>query len=69
MQIPDKQLVKFQQLWKKRFNEEITKEKALEEGTKLINLVKVVYRPITKKQCLEYKEESRDKQNYDRQTK
>ena len=62
MQISDQQLAKFQALWEKRFNEKISKEKALEEGIKLINLVKIVYRPITKNQykgLIEYKRKNK----------
>lgn len=56
--ISDKQLEKFQKIWEEQFGEKISRAKALEEGTKLINLVGAVYEPITKKQyqeLLEYK--------------
>lgn len=39
------QVEKFRILWKQRFNEEISKEKALTEGLKLITLISAVCRP------------------------
>jgi len=62
VQISDQKLTAFQTLWKKYFHEDISKEKALEEGIKLINLVRIVYQPITKKQyreLLEYKRKNK----------
>ena len=43
--LTDNQLAKFQLLWKNRFNEEISKEKALKEGLKLITLVTAICCP------------------------
>ena len=48
MQISEKQITTYQELYKHRYGAEISREKALEEGIKLINLVKLVYQPITK---------------------
>jgi len=41
---------KFQQLYKKKFGEEISKEEAYEQGIKLLKLIQVIYRPLPKNQ-------------------
>lgn len=38
----------FKAIYKKEFGEDISDEEALEKGTELINLFKVIYRPILK---------------------
>ena len=48
--LSDKQITKFRDLYKKRFNEEISREEAYEQGVKLIQLVELIYRPMTKKE-------------------
>ncbi len=47
MQLSDKDLADFQALYKKQFGKEISKAEALEQGTKLIQLMKLVYKPMT----------------------
>lgn len=51
----------FKMIWKKEFGQDISDEKALEEGTALITLMKAVYRPV-KKEWLEEYEAKRAKQ-------
>ncbi len=46
--LSDEQVKKYQTLYRDRFGEEISYERAYEEGTKLVRLLKVIYRPITK---------------------
>ncbi len=41
--ISDKQVEKFQLLYKECFGEEISKETAYEEGYNLVNLIKLVF--------------------------
>ena len=48
--LSDEQVLKFQMLYKKRFGKEISREKAYEQGIKLIRLVELIYKPITKKE-------------------
>lgn len=48
MLITDKDIEKFQVLYKRHCNEDIYKEKARENLTSLVNLVKLIYRPIKK---------------------
>lgn len=45
--LSDKQIKQFQMLYKRYFNEDITKEEALKKGISLINLLRIVCRPIT----------------------
>ncbi len=45
--LSDEQIKKFQMLYKKRFGREISREEALEQGTKLLRLVELVYKPMT----------------------
>lgn len=44
MILTDEQIIKFQVLWKQRYGEDITREKALEYGIKLIRLLQIVYK-------------------------
>jgi len=51
--LSNEQITKFQDLYKKRFNEEISREKAYEQSVKLIRLVELIYQPMTKKEYQE----------------
>mgnify|MGYP001163406977 CR=1 FL=1 len=44
------QITKFQIIYKNRFGKEITKEEALEKGIKLLRLLELTYKPMTKKE-------------------
>lgn len=46
--LSDEQITTYQELVKKRFNREISREEALEKGTKLLRLVELIYKPMTK---------------------
>lgn len=48
--ISDGQLKKFQKICRDRFGREISREEALESGTKLLRLIELVYRPMTKEE-------------------
>ena len=39
----------FKQIWREQFNEDISDEKATEEGINLLTLFDAIYRPIKKK--------------------
>lgn len=41
--LTDEQLIKFQEIWKEKFGEEISREQALTNGMKLIRLIQIVY--------------------------
>lgn len=45
--LSDKQITRLQILYKNRFDKEISREEACEQGVKLIRLVKLVYKPMT----------------------
>ncbi len=44
-------ITKFQLLYLEQFGVEISREKAVEQGLKLLTLMSVVYRPITKEEA------------------
>jgi hypothetical protein len=48
--LTDEQIEKYRELYKKHFGKEISKSDALEQGTKLINLIETVYKPMTKQE-------------------
>jgi hypothetical protein len=50
MQISDEQLKTFQDLYKKNFGDEISKENALDQGNKVVRLVETVLEQIAKNQ-------------------
>lgn len=43
--LTDDQLIKFQSLWKQRFNQEISKGEALKEGLRIVRLVELICKP------------------------
>jgi len=47
MQIPDKYIIEYQELYQKRFNEQISRGLAYEQFSKLVTLIKIVYKPIS----------------------
>ena len=50
MQIPPVQLEKFKNIYRREFGIELTDQEAQEEGTKILILMKAIYKPIPKKQ-------------------
>lgn len=46
--ISEKALKEFKEIYKEEFGEDISDEEAIDLGTRLINLFKVIYRPIPK---------------------
>ncbi len=55
MFLSSKNVSDFQEIYKETFNEEISTEEAIEQGAKLIELIRAVYRPITKENYEKYK--------------
>jgi len=49
MHIPKKDLDEFKRIFKKDYGEELSDEEAQRIAGKLINLFKIIYRPIPKK--------------------
>jgi len=48
--ISDPEIISFQQLYKKHFGKDISREEALEIGIKLIRLVELTYKPMTEEE-------------------
>ena len=48
--ISKESLEKFKKIYKKRFGEHLSDQAALEKATKLLNLVKAVYQPMTQEE-------------------
>ena len=48
MMISKEHLEKFKSIYKSNFGEEILDQEALEQANKLLNMMKVIYRPIPK---------------------
>lgn len=54
--LTDEQVTKFQDIYKKRFGKEISRADALEKGIKLVRMMEIIYKPITKKEFDELQE-------------
>lgn len=48
--LSDKQITKYQTLYKNRFGKEIGRKEAYEQGAKLIRLVELIYKPMTEEE-------------------
>lgn len=48
--ISKESLEEFKKIYKKRFGDDLSDQVALEKSTKLLNLVKAVYRPMTQEE-------------------
>ncbi|MFA5172927.1 MAG: hypothetical protein WC435_00785 [Candidatus Paceibacterota bacterium] len=46
--ISKKELEKYKAIYRKHYSKEISDQEALEQGIKLIRLIELVYKPITK---------------------
>lgn len=46
--LTDEQITKFQKLYKAKFGKDIGRDEACEKGIKLIRIMQLTYRPITK---------------------
>lgn len=45
--LSDERIAQFQAIYKKHFGKEISREDALEQGTKLIRMMELIYKPMT----------------------
>jgi urease accessory protein UreF len=50
MLLLDDDIKKFQELYKARFGMEISREEALRQGTQLLRLMELVYKPMSKEE-------------------
>ena len=46
MELTEKEIAEFQRIYEKEFGVKISKQDAIEQGTKLLVLMKAVYRPV-----------------------
>lgn len=60
MNLSDKDITKFQALYKSEFGMDISRENACEKGGQLLRLMSIVYTPMTEK---EYKEIQKHRKN------
>ena len=56
--LTDFQTTQFQQIYRKHFGKTISKEEAQKKGIQLINLMRVVYSPLSKEQFNQLKKEN-----------
>lgn len=56
MVLTDENIIKFQELYKNNFGIEVSKEEAYEKGIKLVNLLSLIYKPISEKEKKETNE-------------
>lgn len=63
MTLDDKQIQKFQLLWKQRFGKEISKSDALEKGVSLLNLIEIIYRPISETEYKQLQKRQKETEN------
>lgn len=50
MQLSELKIKQFQELYKNRFNVELSTKDALEKASQLIRLLEIIYKPITQQQ-------------------
>jgi hypothetical protein len=53
---------KFKEIWKSEFGEDISDEHALEQGTNLLNLMRIVHSPIKKEWLDSYNAKLKEQQ-------
>ena len=58
--LSDEMIIKYQKLIKKRFNREISREDALENGMKLLRLIELIYKPMTESECQQLQKRRRE---------
>jgi len=58
--LSDKQIIKFQTLYKNRFGKEISREEAYEQGAKLIRLIELIYKPMAEAEYKKLQERRRE---------
>jgi len=58
--LSDKQIIKFQTLYKNHFGKEISREEAYEQGAKLIRLIELIYKPMAEAEYKKLQERRRE---------
>ena len=57
MNLSNEHILEFQSLYKEHFGMDISLEEAHEKGIKLLSLVKLIYKPMTKEEFLQAQED------------
>jgi len=63
MKLTDQQVTRFQALYKARFHQEISRDKAYDMGIKLVRMMEIVYKPMTVTDFKELQERRRQTAN------
>lgn len=63
MLLSDKHILEFQEMYKRHFKEDISKEEAYDKAIKLIELVEIVYQPLTEEDLLRVEESRKEIRN------
>jgi hypothetical protein len=50
MYLTDKQITKFQDIYRQSFGKELSREEALDKGIKLVRLMQITYKSMTKQE-------------------
>jgi len=58
--LSDEQITKFQKLYKNRFGRGISREEAYEQSVKLIRLIELIWKPMTKDEYQQLQKRRRD---------
>lgn len=64
MHLTEEDITQFQTLYKKHFGEDISRERAHEEGIKLVRLMQLIYKPMTKEGKERLKEQGQKNKNH-----
>ena len=57
MHLSNENILQFQKLYKEQFGIELSKEEAYENGAKLLRLVQLIYKPMTKAEFVKAQKE------------
>lgn len=57
MHLSNEHILEFQVLYKEQFGKDISKEEAHEKGIRLLRLVQLIYKPMTKEEFMQIQKE------------
>jgi len=63
MNLSEKNITKFQEIYKARFNKDLSRGEALEKGLKLARMMQLIYKPMTVEQYQRLQERRRQTAN------
>lgn len=50
--LSDEAIAEYQKIYKKQYGKDLTKEEAIAQGIRLLNLFKIIYKPIPKERIV-----------------